>query len=119
MSDKKSLKIARFVGICATISSAAYLVVKFVPKMSIKKYMQACLYIAVMDDEICRNELEGNIIGGKEIVFPPKRESLQYRYHLFLSMYKNYSSKKLEKEIVTYEKRLQTSKRYINRKKYI
>lgn len=38
------------------------------------------LYMALLDDEICRNELEGNIIGGEEIRFPPKAESLHYRY---------------------------------------
>ena len=53
---------------------AAY---SLLPKMPLKKYTEACLYLAVMDDEISRNELEGSIINGKRIIFPPKKETLQ------------------------------------------
>lgn len=35
--------------------------------------------MAVMDDEICRNELEGNQIGNEVIIFPLKLETLQER----------------------------------------
>lgn len=42
--------------------------------------------MAALDDEICRNELEGNQIGGEVITFPPKAETLQERYQLFLQM---------------------------------
>lgn len=80
------------------------------PKMPLKKYTQACLYIAVMDDEISRNELEGSIINGKRIIFPSKRETLQHRYHMFLNLYKNFSAEKMEEEIRVFEARLLKSK---------
>ena len=50
-------------------------------RIPLEEYTRYALYMAVMDDEICRNELEGNWIDGKEITFPPKMESLQQRYH--------------------------------------
>lgn len=102
------------VGAGSVLSGIGYIYYKFIPKMPFKKYTEACLYMAVMDDEICRNELEGNYIDEQEIVFPSKRESLQYRYHLFLDMYKTYSKKKLEKEIYKLEKRLEESRQYID-----
>lgn len=80
------------------------------PRVSLKKYTKICLYLAVMDDEICRNELEGNYIGNKKIVFPSRRESLQYRYHLALERYKRLSLKELEDEMSKLEKRLEESK---------
>ena len=40
--------------------------------MPLKEYTRRALYMALLDDEICRNELEGNIIGGEEIRFPPR-----------------------------------------------
>lgn len=117
MNKNKLKVISLSVGIGSVVSGIGYLYYKFIPKMSLKKYTEACLYMAVMDDEICRNELEGNYMDGKEIVFPPKRESLQYRYNLFLEMYKTYSKKKLEKEIIKLEKRLEESKQYIDMEK--
>ena len=53
-------------------------------RMPLKEFTRYALYMAVMDDEICRNELEGNQIGDVVITFPPKAETLQERYHLFL-----------------------------------
>lgn len=55
-------------------------------RMPLKEFTRYALYMAVLDDEICRNELEGNQIGDEVITFPPKEETLQYRYHLFLQM---------------------------------
>lgn len=90
---------------------------KLLPKVNIKKYTQICLYIAVMDDEIARNELDGNFIGEKEIKFPPKIESLQYRYHMFLKLYKEYTIEELENEILIHEERLEESKQFIGMEK--
>lgn len=100
-----------------TLVGSVYAAFRFLPKMPIKKYTKACLYLAVMDDEICRNELEGSTIGGKEIEFPSKQESLHYRYRLFLSQYKQYSSKRLETEISAFEQRLEEAKQYIGQPK--
>lgn len=51
-----------------------------------------------MDDEICRNELEGNSIGGREIACLSSKESIEYRYDLFLEMYKDDLEEVLMKE---------------------
>lgn len=91
--------------------------IKIFPKVKWKEYTKICLYLAVMDDEICRNELEGNFVDGKEIVFPPKSDSLQYRYHLFLQTYKSLKLDELEQEVRVFEKRLKDSKRYISEEK--
>lgn len=99
------------------LGGMTYLAYKFLPKMSLKEYTKACLYIAVMDDEICRNELEGNFIEGEEIIFPNKKDSLKYKYDIFLKTYKTYSKKKLEEEIQMFESRLEESKKYINEPK--
>ncbi|MFV0517005.1 MAG: hypothetical protein ACK5MV_06380 [Aminipila sp.] len=109
--DKKQIKMASIIaGSSIILSTFGYIYYKFIPKMPLKKYTEYCLYLAVMDDEICRNELEGTFIDEKEVVFPPKSESVQYRYHLFLSMYKTYSRKKLEQEIDALEIRLEESR---------
>ncbi len=117
MEKNNSKNISLAVGVGSIIAGIGYAYYKFIPKMSLEKYTEACLYIAVMDDEICRNELQGNYIDGKEIQFLPKRESLKYRYDFFLNMYKTYSKRKLEKEIVKFEKRLVESKKYIGMEK--
>lgn len=117
MDFKKIKKIVSTLGLLSAICGLSYVRYKFIPKVSIKRYTQACLYLAVMDDEICRNELEGNTIGGKELVFLGKRESLQYRYHLFLKMYKNHTPQQLEREIKKLEQRLENSKQYLKSEK--
>ena len=94
-----------------------YLCIKKIPRIPLKQYTKFCLYMAVLDDEICRNELEGNFVGGEEIVFPPKPDSLQYRYHLFLEMYRNYSRNEIQHEIQRLEKRLEASKVFCNESK--
>lgn len=86
---------------------------KILPKMPTKEYTAACLYLAVMDDEIARNELEGNTINGEEIVFPSKKESLQYKYHLLLKMNKKMTTPEMDAEIEKFETRLEDSKQYI------
>ena len=86
-------------------------------RMPLKEYTRYALYMATLDDEICRNELEGNTIQGETIVFPPKDESLQYRYHLFLEMNRKKSRKAIQVEIKQLEQRLEESKQYLNEPK--
>ena len=84
-------------------------------RMPLKEYARRALYMALLDDEICRNELEGNIIGGEEIRFPPKAESLHYRYRLYLSMNRGKNRRTLQIETARMERRLEESRQYLNR----
>jgi hypothetical protein len=40
------------------------------------EFQKTCFYMAALDDEIRRRELEGMVIGKKAIVFPSRRETL-------------------------------------------
>lgn len=86
-------------------------------RMPLKEFTRYALYMAVMDDEICRNELEGNQIGDVVITFPPKAETLQERYHLFLQTNRAKSRRQIREEIVEMEQRLQESRQYIGQPK--
>lgn len=86
-------------------------------RMPLKKFTRSALYMAAMDDEICRNELEGNQIGDKIITFPPRAETLQARYHLFLQMNQTKSRQQIQKNIAEMERRLQESRQYIGQPK--
>lgn len=86
-------------------------------RMPLKEFTRYALYMAVMDDEICRNELEGNQIGDTVIAFPPREESLQARYHLFLEMNRTKSCRQLQAEIAEMEQRLQESRQYLGQPK--
>ncbi len=79
-------------------------------KIPLEQYKAACLYMAVMDDEICRNELEGQDVNGRPIGFPPRRESLPYRNNLFIEMNKGLTRDKLEDRIEEIELRLRESR---------
>ena len=82
-------------------------------RMPLKEFTRYALYMAVMDDEICRNELEGNQIGDEIITFPPKVETLQERYHLFLQMNRAKSRRQIQEKIMEMEQRLRESRQYI------
>ena len=82
--------------------------------MPLKEFTRYALYLAAMDDEICRNELEGNQIGTGVITFPPKAETLQQRYHLFLQMNRTKSRRQIQADIADMEQRLQQSRQYIH-----
>lgn len=84
-------------------------------RMPLREFTRCALYMAVMDDEICRNELEGNQIGGEVITFPPKAETLQERYQLFLQMNRAKSRRQLQKEVAEMERRLQESRQYTDK----
>lgn len=86
-------------------------------RMPLKEFTRSALYMAVMDDEICRNELAGNKIGDTVITFPPKAETLQERYHLFLQMNRTKSRRQLRAEIAEMEQRLRESRQYISQAK--
>ena len=81
--------------------------------MPLKEFARYALYMAVMDDEICRNELEGNQIGDEVIVFPPKAETLQERYHLFLELNKAKGRYQIQVEIADMEQHPQESRQYM------
>jgi hypothetical protein len=86
-------------------------------RMPLREFTRSALYMAVMDDEICRNELAGSKIGDTVITFPPKDETLQERYHLFLQMNRAKSRRQLQVEIAEMEQRLQESRQYISQYK--
>lgn len=83
-------------------------------RMPLKEFTRSALYMAVMDDEICRNELAGSRIGDEIVTFPPKAETLQERYHLFLQMNRAKSRRQIRAEIAEMEQRLQESRQYID-----
>lgn len=112
---KNRYKIAALSGLAAVAGAAACW--KWMIRMPLKEFTRYALYMAVMDDDICRNELEGNQIGDKVITFPPKEETLQDRYHLFLQMNRTKSRRQIQKEIAEMEQRLQESRQYIGRPK--
>lgn len=100
---KKSAKVAATGMATACVVATACYCWNF--RMPPKEYTSYALYMATLDDEICRNELDGNTIQGEPIVFPPKEESLQYRYHLFLGMNRKKSRKDIQAEIKQMQQR--------------
>ena len=102
---------------CLAVVVASTACWRWMIRMPLKEFTQYALYMAVMDDEICRNELEGNQIGDESITFPPKAETLQERYHLFLQMNRAKSRQQIQEEIVEMEQRLQESRQYIGQSK--
>lgn len=112
---KKGCKIALAGGLAVTVSSAACWRWKI--RMPLKEFTRYALYMAVMDDEICRNELEGNQVGNQVITFAPRAETLQERYHLFLQMNRTKSRRQIQQEIADMEQRLRESRQYIGQPK--
>ena len=75
-------------------------------RMPLKEYTGYALYMAVLDDEIARRELDEIELDDRTVEFPPKQESLQYRYHLFLGLNKGETKQQLQSEIRDLELRL-------------
>lgn len=75
-------------------------------KQSRLEFEKTCFYMAALDDEICRRELGGTVIGEKTISFPPRRETLYHRYEVFREMHCDLSPKELEAQVAGLEKRL-------------
>lgn len=111
---KTRYKIVALGSLAAVAGAACW---KRMIRMPLKEFTRYALYMAVMDDEICRNELEGNQIGDEVITFPPKEETLQDRYHLFLQMNRAKSRRQIQEEIAEMEQRLQESRQYIGHPK--
>lgn len=109
---KTSHKIAALGSLTAVAGAAACW--KWMIRMPLKEFTRYALYMAALDDEICRNELEGNQIGTGVITFPPKAETLQQRYHLFLQMNRTKSRRQIQADIADMEQRLQQSRQYIH-----
>lgn len=86
-------------------------------RMPLKEYTRRALYMALLDDEICRNELEGNQIEDEVITFPPTAETLQDWYHLFLQMNRTKSRRQIQAEIAEMEQRLWESRQYMDKPK--
>ena len=112
---KKNLHIAVLGCLTAAVGSAVCW--RRAIRMPLREFTRFSLYMAVMDDEICRNELAGNKIGDTVITFPPKAETLQERYHLFLQMNRTKSRRQLRAEIAEMEQRLRESRQYISQSK--
>lgn len=112
---KTGHKAAAIGCLAVAVGSAVYR--RWMIRMSLREFTRCALYMAVMDDEICRNELEGNQIGDAVITFPPKAESLQARYHLFLQSNRAKSRRQIQEEIVALERRLRESRQYIGQPK--
>ena len=100
---------------CLAVGTGASACWRWMFRMPLKEFTRYALYMAVLDDEICRNELEGNRIGDTMIQFGPKEETLQDRYHIFLQMNRKKSRRQLQAEIAEMEQRLQASRQYISR----
>ena len=102
---------------CLAVVAGSAACWRWMIRMPLKEFTRYALYMAVMDDEICRNELAGNQIGNDIITFPPEIETLQERYHLFLQMNRTKSRRQIQKEIADMEQRLQASRQYIDQPK--
>ncbi len=102
---------------CLAVVTASVACWRWMIRMPLKEFTRYSLYMAVMDDEICRNELEGNQIGDTVIAFPPREESLQERYHLFLKMNRTKNHRQLQAEIADMEQRLQESRQFLDQPK--
>lgn len=112
---RKGCKIALVGGL--TVAVGAAVCWSWTIRMPLREFTRYALYMAVLDDEICRNELEGNRIGDGVITFASRAETLQERYHLFLEMNRAKSRRQLQSEIADLEQRLQESRQYIGQPK--
>lgn len=112
---KKGYTIALAGGLAVAVSAAVCR--RRMIRMPVKEFTRYAFYMAVMDDEICRNELEGNQVGDRVITFAPRAETLQERYHLFLEMNRTKSRRQLQQEIADMEQRLRESRQYIGQPK--
>ena len=112
---KKGCKIALAGGLA--VAAGAVACWKWMFRMPLKEFTRCALYMAVMDDEICRNELEGNQIGDQVISFAPRAETLQGRYHLFLELNRTKDREQLRQEIADLEQRLRESRQYVGQPK--
>ncbi len=90
---------------CAFCGAGVFLFKKLY-RMNLKEYTSHALYMAVLDDEIARKELSGVSVAAQQVVFPARRHSLQYRYHLFLDLNQGKTAETLKQETAALERRL-------------
>ena len=88
------------------LAAGGYGLYRWTYRMPLKDYTRYALYMAVLDDEICRSELDGIQMDGGTVVFPEKSRSLQDRYHLFLQMNRKKNRRKIQQEILELKQRL-------------
>lgn len=110
MNQKKSVLLTAL-SLC--LGGIAYY--KYLIRMPLKEYARYALYMAFLDDETARNMLSDHKYNGKCVIFPPKAESLQYRYHLFLELNRKKSRRIIQAEIANMELRLIASKNCLGR----
>ena len=110
---RKDCNIALVGGLAVAVGAAACW--KWMIRMPLREFTRHALYMAVLDDEICRNELEGNQIGDQVITFATRAETLQERYHLFLELNRAKDRRQLQQEISYMEQRLRESRQYADR----
>lgn len=102
---------------CLAVGAGAAACWRRMIRMPLREFTRYALYMAVLDDEICRNELEGNKVGDTVIQFGPKEKTLQDRYHIFLQLNRRKSRRQLQAEIAALEQRLQASRQYAGQPK--
>ena len=112
---RKGYQIALAGGLAVAVGAAACR--HWIFRMPLREFTRYALYMAVLDDEVCRNELEGNQIGDQVITFAPRVETLQERYHLFLELNRTKDRDQLQQEIADLEQRLQESRQYAGQPK--
>lgn len=93
--DKRKITL----GVIAAAGAGAYGLFRWNFRMPLKEYTQNAMYMAVLDDEICRHALEGTEIAGKPVKLMERGESLQYRYHLFLQLNRGKSAAAIAEDI--------------------
>ena len=97
---EKWKKTALAAGGTAVTTAAGLIAYRRSGRLPRKEATANALYMAVLDDEICRREL------ADQIVFPSKRETLQYKYDLFLEQNRKRSRRDIQQEIIRLEYRL-------------
>ena len=79
----------------------------YMPTISPREYTEKCLHLAYLDDCICRCELPSKEqTGEKKEIVDGHQDLINYRYSLFLNLYKNHTKEEMDKEIVSFQKRL-------------
>ena len=96
---EKRTNIAFAAGAVAIGAAVGFGMFRRTYRMPLKEYTANALYMAVLDDEICRREL------ADLTEFPSKKETLQYKYHLFLELNRRRSRKEIQQEIIRLEYR--------------
>ena len=94
------IKAAAGVGLLSAVGFGLF---RWNYRMPLEEYTSLALYMGVLDDAICRKELEG------VTEFPPKQETLHYKYHLFLELNRKKSRRQLQREIEEMEERLRST----------